>query len=106
MTDTIERMSKLGPNSGDLDIANAYGPMSDFILRTFEELQAQKGSVRFLKRFQQLLQKDPLQSAEAIETYFLVPFQRLITEALPIAEAASDNSTAPAQMKIMQHIPA
>ena len=77
MNDTIERVSKLTPKPGDMDIAQAYGPMSEFALSSIEEIQRRVGelSIVSLKR---LFEQSPAQVTESIRTYFLVPFQRLI----------------------------
>lgn len=77
MNDTIERVSKMTPKPSDMDIAQAYGPMSEFALQSMEEIERRVGelSVKSLKR---LFEQSPAQVTESIRTYFLVPFQRLL----------------------------
>lgn len=77
MNDTIDRVSRLTPNPSDMDTAQAYGPMSEFVMKSLEDIDRRVGetSSNSLKR---LFQQSPAQVTESIRTYFLVPFQRLL----------------------------
>lgn len=77
MNETIDRVSKLTPKPSDMDIAQAYGPLSEFVVSSIEEIERRVGemSSRSLKR---LFEQSPAQVTESIRTYFLVPFQRLL----------------------------
>ena len=77
MNQTIERVSMLTPKPNEMDVAQAYGPMSDFAMACMEEISRRVGetSTKALKR---LFEQSPTQVTESIRTYFLVPFQRLL----------------------------
>ena len=74
---TIDAVSKMTPTPSDMDIAQAYGPISDFTIKAIEEIERHVGqsSLTSLKR---LFEQSPTQVTESIRTYFLVPFQRLL----------------------------
>ena len=74
---TIEQVSKLTPKPSEMDIAQAYGPMSEFVMKSMEDIERRVGpmSSKSLKR---LFEQSPAQVTESVRTYFLVPFQRLL----------------------------
>jgi hypothetical protein len=79
MAQTIESVSKLTPGADALAIAEAYGPMSDVIVRGIEAIETRIGE-NSMKGLRALFKQSPSQVVESIRTYFLVPFQRLISE--------------------------
>jgi len=72
---TIERLLALGEND---DVLEAYGTISNISSDILEELKSRLGEVN-ARAFQLVLEGNPVQCIEAIRTYFLVPFQRLVT---------------------------
>ena len=78
MTQTMERVGRLTPNPDAITIADAYGPMSDFLARGMEEMERRVGE-NSLKGLRKLFEQSPTQVVESVRTYFLVPFQRLLT---------------------------
>ena len=77
MNQTIEQISKLTPTPSDMDIAQAYGPISEFTVKTMEEIERRVGE-NSLKSLKRLFEQSPVQVTESMRTYFLVPFQRLL----------------------------
>jgi len=77
MNETIDRVSKLTPTPSDMDIAQAYGPMSEFVLKSIEDIERRVGEMSS-KSLKRLFEQSPAQVTESIRTYFLVPFQRLL----------------------------
>ncbi len=77
MSETIERVSKMPPNPDTITIAEAYGPMSDFLVSGIEQIELRVGE-NSLKGIRKLFEQSPSQVVESIRTYFLVPFQRLL----------------------------
>jgi len=77
ITDTIEKISKLPAGADEMEIAAAYGSISDIAAAVLGEFEERLGSERanILKR---ILESNPIQIVEVIRTYFLVTFQRLI----------------------------
>lgn len=77
MNETIDRVSKMTPKPSDMDIAQAYGPMSEFAMKAVEEIERRVGEMSS-KSLKRLFEQSPAQVTESIRTYFLVPFQRLL----------------------------
>jgi hypothetical protein len=77
MNETIDRVSKLTPKPSDMDVAQAYGPMSEFVMKSVEDIERRVGEMSS-KSLKRLFEQSPAQVAESIRTYFLVPFQRLL----------------------------
>jgi hypothetical protein len=77
MSQTIERVSKLTPKPDDITIADAYGPMSDFLAKGIEDVERRIGE-RSMKAIRALFEQSPSQVVESLRTYVLVPFQRLL----------------------------
>jgi len=77
MAQTIERVSKLTPKPDEIAIADAYGPMSDFVANGMEDIQRRVGEGS-MKAIRALFDQSPGQVVESLRTYILVPFQRLL----------------------------
>lgn len=75
---TIESLSKLPQNPNEVDFAEAYGPVSniavDFLGDFRERLGAENSAA-----LQKVLESSPAQLVETVRTYFLIPFQRLVS---------------------------
>jgi hypothetical protein len=76
ITETMEALQRLPPNSTGLDMANAYGPISNFavdLIGIFKrEISENVGAA-----LQAIL--EDVSAVETIQTYILIPFQRLST---------------------------
>jgi hypothetical protein len=72
---TIEALSKLNANDDPID---AYGSISNVAVDIIDECKSRLGEVNALT-LQRVLEGNPIQCIEAIRTYFLVPFQRLVS---------------------------
>ena len=77
MNQTIENVSKLTPKPSDMDVAQAYGPMSEFVMKSMEEIERRVGEMSS-KSLKRLFEQSPAQVTESIRAYFLIPFQRLL----------------------------
>ena len=78
MNITIGNVSKMTPTPSDMDIAQAYGPISDFTMQAIQDIERHLGESS-LKSLKRLFEQSPAQVTESIRTYFLVPFQRLLS---------------------------
>lgn len=76
MTATIERLATLPPGAEDLDVAEAYGPMSNMAMELLEEFKGRLGAEN-TDALRKVLES-PTQATESLWTYVLIPFQRLI----------------------------
>lgn len=76
LAETIGLTSKLTPKASEFDIADAYGPMTNFIEESLGDIQRRLGAAAS-KTLASLLKQSPTQVVESVRTYFLVPFQRL-----------------------------
>jgi hypothetical protein len=76
---TLESVSKLTPHPSDMETAQAYGSLSEFVVQSLDEIQRRVGqqSIAALKK---LFEQSPAQVVESVRTYFLVPFQRLLND--------------------------
>jgi hypothetical protein len=72
---TIEELAKLNPNDDPID---AYGSISNVAVDILGECKSRLGETNALV-LQRILEGNPIQCIEAIRTYFLVPFQRLVS---------------------------
>ena len=76
ITETMETLSKLPPNSSNLDMARAYGSMSNFaadLIAIFKrEIGEENGAA-----LEKIL--EDASAVETIQTYILIPFQRIVT---------------------------
>lgn len=79
MTATMERLTRLPPGAEELDVAEAYGPMSNLAVEFQEEFRARLG-VENADALRRVLEAGPTQATESLWTYVLVPFQRLINK--------------------------
>ena len=79
MASTIESVGKMPPTPDAITIAEAYGPMSNFMMAGIEDIERRVGP-NSIKAMRSLLEQSPSQIVESARTYFLVPFQRLITD--------------------------
>ena len=72
---TIEELSKLNQNDDPID---AYGSISNVAIDIIGECKSRLGDVN-ATTLQRVLEGNPIECIEAIRTYFLVPFQRLVS---------------------------
>lgn len=79
MVKTLESVSRLTPTPTDMDIATAYGPISEFVVNSIDEIQRRVGE-QSIKSLKNLFEQSPTQVTESVRTYFLVPFQRLLND--------------------------
>ena len=75
VTQTMGELGKLTPNPSEIEIAEAYGPISNTATQIFEEF-ARRVGVPAATALKNIVEASPAQSVESISTYFLVPFQR------------------------------
>ena len=78
ITSTMEKLSKLPPGLRKIDIATAYGDLSDFSLESLSILKERIGAENTVA-LQQILEGPVTESTENIVSYILIPFQRLAT---------------------------
>jgi len=79
LSSTMERVARLTPNAETMAVAEAYGPMSDSMVRAIEELKRRIGDAS-VQGIANLFEQTPTQIVESVRTYFLVPFQRLLVD--------------------------
>ena len=77
MAATIEGVTKLPKAADEIAVAQAYGPLSNYMVDILGDIQRRLGPAA-AKALQGLLQQSPSQIVESMRTYFLVPFQRLV----------------------------
>lgn len=83
LTETIARVTGLPPGrSDDVAVAEAYSPMSNYMVEVLGGIQARMGAPAMIT-LQSLLKQSPSQIVESVRTYFLVPFQRLVLKFKP-----------------------
>jgi hypothetical protein len=83
LTETIARVAGLPPGrSDDVAVAEAYSPMSNYMVEVLGGIQARMGAPA-MTTLQSLLKQSPTQIVESVRTYFLVPFQRLVLKFKP-----------------------
>jgi len=76
LTTTMAELAKLTPNPSGVDVATAYGTLSNFAEETIGNFKNHIGDNNG-ETLQRIL-KDA-SAVESIRTYFLIPFQRLVT---------------------------
>lgn len=90
MAATMEKVSRLPPAAQEIDVAEAYGSLSNAAVEDFAELGRRIGA-KSVDALRGVLQQSPGQIAESLRTYLLVPFQRLIvrfkTESLRVQKS-------------------
>jgi len=77
LTLTMEGLSKLTPGADDIEIAEAYGQISNFAAGIITEFEGRVGATN-ARVLQKVLESGPNEMIETVRTYFLIPFQRLI----------------------------
>jgi len=78
ITATMEKLSQLSPGATKIDIATAYGVLSDFSLQRLEILKERIG-LENTATLQRILEGPVVESTETILAYILVPFQRVVS---------------------------
>jgi hypothetical protein len=78
IAETIDNLSRLTPNSEEIDFVQAYGPMSSLATVILTEFQNRLGPAR-TKTLEDIFKGEPNELVESVRTYFLIPFQRLAT---------------------------
>lgn len=76
ITATMEQMSKLPAGPNKIDIATAYGALSDFAALRLDVLKERIG-LENATALQQILEGPVADATEAVLAYILIPFQRL-----------------------------
>ena len=76
ITATMEQMSKLPIGPSKIDIATAYGALSDFAAIQLDILKERIGTEN-AAAIQRILEGPVVESTEAVLAYILIPFQRL-----------------------------
>jgi hypothetical protein len=82
VADLAERLAKLPPGAEEVDIAEAYGPVSNFAIGVLEDFRARLGEEN-AAALRSVLESGPAAAAESLWTYVLVPFQRLCLNLAP-----------------------
>jgi len=77
MSQTIERVMKMTPTPSVMEVADAYGPMSDFLAQELDEIGRRVGEIS-MAAIRDILKQSPSQIVESIRAYFLIPFKRLL----------------------------
>jgi len=77
MASTVERVSRLSPGAQEIEVADAYGALSNAAVDEYAELERRLGA-KPVAALKSLLGQSPGQIVESLRTYVLVPFQRLI----------------------------
>ena len=77
MSDTLIRVNALTAGADQLDVANAYGPLSEVMVDKFAEIQRRLGPAqsRVLKT---VVEQSPAEVAETLRSYMLMPITRLL----------------------------
>jgi hypothetical protein len=78
ITLTMEKLSALAPGPNKIEIATAYGFLSDFSSESMGSLKERIGEQN-AATLQRILEGPVTESTEAIITYILIPFQRLVS---------------------------
>jgi hypothetical protein len=79
MSSTVERVSRLPPGAQEIDVADAYGALSNAAVDEYAELERRLGAKQ-VAALKSLMSQSPGQIVESIRTYVLIPFQRLIVK--------------------------
>lgn len=82
LQETIASVSSLAPGATDAEKAIAYGPLSEKALAFEEGLQQRIGKAH--ESIKSLLTLSPQTLGETLRSYFLIPFQRALSETVPI----------------------
>jgi hypothetical protein len=76
--ETSERLSRLPPAADQVEIAEAYGPISNAAVMIIDEFKNRLGEVNATV-IKSVLESGPTELVESVRTYFLIPFQRIIS---------------------------
>jgi hypothetical protein len=82
MASLAERLARLPPGAEEVDVAEAYGPVSNFAADVLDDFRARLGEDN-AAALRSVLESGPAAAAESLWTYVLVPFQRLCTNIAP-----------------------
>jgi len=77
LSETITRAARMTKTVSDMEIAEAYAPLSDHMIEVMGDMQLRMGA-GIVKTIEKLFAQSPTQVVESVRTYFLIPFQRLI----------------------------
>lgn len=78
ITLTMEKLSALAPGPNKIEIATAYGFLSEFSSESLSRLKERIGEQNGAT-LQRILEGPVTEATEAIITYILIPFQRLVS---------------------------
>jgi len=78
ITLTMEKLSALSPGPSKIEIATAYGLLSEFSSDSLSRLKVRIGEQNGAM-LQKILEGPLIESTETILTYILIPFQRLVS---------------------------
>jgi hypothetical protein len=81
LADTTERVARLPPGGDSSSVAEAYGPLSNYVHGAMDAIEKRLGrdGTQYKEALEKLLDSPPTQVAESMRTYFLVTFQRIVT---------------------------
>ncbi|NBV77664.1 hypothetical protein EBR66_05890 [bacterium] len=82
LAEILTRVSRFTPTPSEIEIAEAYEPLSENKNMLLIDIQKRIGAPS-VKTLQTLLKQSPTQIVEYVRTYFLIPFQRLINRFKP-----------------------
>jgi len=77
ITETMTELAKLAPKSTNLEIANAYGKLSNYAADVIEMIKGRIGA-KMAETLKKVLEDSS--AVENVKTYFLIPFQRLVVD--------------------------
>lgn len=78
---TIVALESLAPDAGRRDIINAFTDLSNKTVALETEIRTRLGEENFVQ-YQELLKLPPQELGEALRSYFLIPFQRILVTAM------------------------
>lgn len=76
ISETMEGLARLTPGADDIEVAEAYGKVSNHAATIISGFEARIGA-EGAEIMHKLLESSPNQLIETVRTYFLIPFQRL-----------------------------
>jgi hypothetical protein len=80
LREAIVALEALPPNASRIDIINALGPLSAKAVSLENEIRTRLGEANF-GTYGALVKLPPQELGEALRSYFLIPFQRILTTA-------------------------
>jgi hypothetical protein len=78
MAATLERVARLSATPDEIEVADAYGPLSNAAAEELVEIERRIGG-KSTTALRNILQQSPGQIAESFRTYLLIPFQRTLS---------------------------